>query len=87
MYSPVATAQTIPGAPAEIDRFLLQQYGPYRGLDMQLGAMVNLFFPIPNINEHFKTLGPPTTLAPSHRNQLDSFMDNKFGQQQQTGML
>uniref|UniRef100_A0A914L3S0 Uncharacterized protein n=1 Tax=Meloidogyne incognita TaxID=6306 RepID=A0A914L3S0_MELIC len=72
MYSPVATAQTIPGAPAEIDRFLLQQYGPYRGLDMQLGAM---------------TLGPPTTLAPSHRNQLDSFMDNKFGQQQQTGML
>jgi hypothetical protein len=35
----------------------------------------------------FKTLGPPTTLAPapSHRNQLDSFMDNKFGPQQQTG--
>lgn len=68
MYSPVA-AQTLPGASAEIDRFLLQQYGPYRGLDMQLGAM---------------TIGPPTTLAPSHRNQLDSYMDNKFGQQQQT---
>lgn len=42
MYSPVAAAQTLPGA--EIDRFLLQQYGPYRGLDMQMGAMVLLLF-------------------------------------------
>ncbi|KAL3117573.1 hypothetical protein niasHT_001474 [Heterodera trifolii] len=70
MYSPVATAQTLQGPNAEIDRFLIQQYGtPYSQLDLQMGAM---------------SIGPPTTLAPNHhRATLESYMENKFGQQQQ----
>jgi hypothetical protein len=43
MYSPVAAAPTLSGTSAEIDRFLMQQYGPYGGLDVQLGAMVFFF--------------------------------------------
>lgn len=68
MYSPVAAAPTLPGTTAEIDRYLLQQYGhqPYTSLDVQLGAM---------------SMGPPTTMA--HRNPLESFMDNKYGPPQQ----
>jgi hypothetical protein len=55
MYSPVAAAQTLPGASAEIDRYLLQQYAPYRGLDMQIGAMV-IERKINNINKCLRRL-------------------------------
>src|SRR5687768_10259292 len=87
MYSPVAAAPTLPGTTAEIDRYLLQQYGhqPYTSLDVQLGAMVCLLHGQNFHTINFKSMGPPTTMA--HRNPLESFMDNKYGppQQQQSG--
>uniref|UniRef100_A0A914I870 LITAF domain-containing protein n=1 Tax=Globodera rostochiensis TaxID=31243 RepID=A0A914I870_GLORO len=70
MYSPVAAAPALPAPNTELDRFLIQQYGPpYSQLDLQMGAM---------------SIGPATTLAHNHhRATLDSYMENKFGQQQQ----